>query len=70
MNSFACFNSKFYHKKDRINSLTHSNDYNTTYSVLNNLIQFNIFFNENNFDILKKILKIIYKTYLEFLQLY
>ena len=54
MNSFACFNSKFYHKKDRINSLTHSNDYNTTYSVLNNLIQFNIFFNENNFDILKK----------------
>tara|TARA_A100001011_G_scaffold400618_1_gene516867 strand:- start:2461 stop:3762 length:1302 start_codon:yes stop_codon:yes gene_type:complete len=54
MNSFACFNRKFYHKKDRINSLTHSSDYNTTYSVLNNLIQFNLFFNQNNFDVLKK----------------
>ncbi len=54
MNSFACFNSKFYHKKDRINSLTHSSDYKTTYSVLNNLIQFNLFFNQNNFDVLKK----------------
>lgn len=53
MNSFACFNVKFYHKKDRINSLTHSSDYKTTHSVLNNLIQFNIFFSENNFDVLK-----------------
>tara|TARA_Y100000590_G_C15683322_1_gene1000632 strand:+ start:87 stop:1388 length:1302 start_codon:yes stop_codon:yes gene_type:complete len=53
MNRFACFNCKFYHKKDRINSLTHSSDYNTTYSILNNLIQFNIFFNKNNFDILR-----------------
>ena len=53
MSNFACFNSKFYHKKDRVNSLTHSSDYNTTYSVLNNLIQFNIFFNKNNFNYLK-----------------
>tara|TARA_Y100001958_G_C21190711_1_gene518928 strand:- start:82 stop:1383 length:1302 start_codon:yes stop_codon:yes gene_type:complete len=53
MNNFACFNSKFYHKKDRFNSLTHSSDYKTTYSVLNNLIQFNIFFNKKNFNNLK-----------------
>ena len=54
MKRFACFQKKFYHKKDRINSLTHSSDYNTTKSVLNNLIQFNIFFNKNKFDILRK----------------
>ena len=54
MQSFACFQKKFYHKKDRLNSLTHSSDYETTFSILNNLTQFNIFYNQNNFSKLKK----------------
>lgn len=54
MKNFAIFKNKFYHKKDRLNSLTHSNDYNTTYSVLNNLIEFNIFYNKLKFSNLKK----------------
>ena len=54
MKNFAIFKNKFYHKKDRLNSLTNSSDYNTTYSVLNNLIEFNTFYNKLKFSNLKK----------------
>ena len=54
MKNFAIFKKKFYYKKDRLNSLTNSSDFNTTYSVLNNLIEFNIFYNKLKFSDLKK----------------
>ena len=54
MKDFAIFEKKFYHKKDRLDSLTNSSDYNTTYSVLNNLIEFNIFYNKQKFSNLKR----------------
>lgn len=54
MKNFAIFEKKFYYKKDRLDSLTNSSDYNTTYSVLNNLIEFNIFYNKQKFSNLKR----------------
>tara|TARA_B100001063_G_scaffold124788_1_gene116633 strand:- start:3566 stop:4867 length:1302 start_codon:yes stop_codon:yes gene_type:complete len=52
--NYKCFRHNFYHKKDRGNSLTHSNDFETTYSTLINLIQFNDFYNKDNFTKLQK----------------
>ncbi len=58
MKKFGFFRKNFYHKKDRLNSLTGSSDYKTTNSSLINLIEFDLFLkNTSSIGVKKKLLK-------------
>jgi|TARA_B100001964_G_C14245026_1_gene606981 glycosyltransferase involved in cell wall biosynthesis len=54
MKKYACFAGNFYFKNDRDFSLNHSKDFNTTISVLESVIELNIFSKKKSLSKVKK----------------